>query len=327
MNYRKTSFPLLLLAAMLGTTPAFADFDFSTPPNKDRNTQQAPQDQTKAIDSAVSGVRNALGQSDGHQSVPAHDDLSNAGASVYGGAEDGDRRSKGDPGRVDVNSSMAIGLPNISMPSVGMPSSSGASASMPGIPNPLGGSSGGSSSAGKPSKPGSRGGSQASAADRALDKSLEGFDGIIRDEQQQARERQQAAGESAASDDSKDGKTGPTTMADAGGIGTDANANSEIAMLGDQPAIPSSNGRNSSAQGSAGARNSGNANGKRSSQSGGADSADKSQSAQNRIPDDIEPVSNRDIVGRQIKEAALAERDPVLRDKLWEELRRHQAGL
>lgn len=327
MNHRKNLFPLTLLASMLGTTPAFADFDFSGPPDKDRSAKQTPQDQTKELDSAVSGVRNALGQKDGRRGAPADDDLANAGASVYGGAEDGDRRGKGDPGQIDVNSSVSIGLPSIGLPSIGMPSSSEASGGMPGIPNPMSGSgSSSSSSAGKPGTPGGSRGTQTSAADRALDKSLEGFDGIIMDEQQQARERQQAAGEGSGTAESNEGQSGgPTTMADAGGVDANGDANSDIAMRGDQPAMPSSNGRNSTTQGSAGARNTSKANGTQSSTSGAEDSA--SQTAENRIPDDIEPVNNRDIVGRQIKEAALAERDPVLRDKLWEELRRHQAGL
>jgi len=40
------------------------------------------------------------------------------------------------------------------------------------------------------------------------------------------------------------------------------------------------------------------------------------------IPDDVGDGRNDDIVLRQIREAALNERDPVLREKLWDEYRR-----
>ena len=37
--------------------------------------------------------------------------------------------------------------------------------------------------------------------------------------------------------------------------------------------------------------------------------------------------SNDDIVARQLREAAIAEDDPELREKLWEEYRRYKASL
>jgi hypothetical protein len=40
------------------------------------------------------------------------------------------------------------------------------------------------------------------------------------------------------------------------------------------------------------------------------------------IPDDVGDGRNDDIVLRQIREAAMKERDPVLRERLWEEYRR-----
>ena len=48
------------------------------------------------------------------------------------------------------------------------------------------------------------------------------------------------------------------------------------------------------------------------------------EAGQARIPDDI-PVdgSTDDQVAEQIREAALAEEDPLIRDALWEEYRKH----
>ena len=55
--------------------------------------------------------------------------------------------------------------------------------------------------------------------------------------------------------------------------------------------------------------------------SGGGGSANQSA-----IPDDIPDGRDDDIVARQIREAASNEKDPELREKLWEEYRRYRRG-
>lgn len=45
-----------------------------------------------------------------------------------------------------------------------------------------------------------------------------------------------------------------------------------------------------------------------------------------RIPEDVGSGEDDDVVARQIREAALNEDDPVLREKLWEEYRRYKAS-
>ncbi len=45
-----------------------------------------------------------------------------------------------------------------------------------------------------------------------------------------------------------------------------------------------------------------------------------------RIPPDIPDGRDDDVVARQIREAAQAETDPALREKLWEEYRRYKRG-
>jgi hypothetical protein len=42
-----------------------------------------------------------------------------------------------------------------------------------------------------------------------------------------------------------------------------------------------------------------------------------------RTPEDIPVVVDDDIIARQLREAALAEDDPVLRERLWEEYRKY----
>ena len=44
---------------------------------------------------------------------------------------------------------------------------------------------------------------------------------------------------------------------------------------------------------------------------------------QARTPDDIPDLVSEDIVARQLREAALAEDDPELRERLWEEYRKY----
>ena len=42
-----------------------------------------------------------------------------------------------------------------------------------------------------------------------------------------------------------------------------------------------------------------------------------------RTPDDIPVLVDDDIIARQLREAALAEDDPELRERLWEEYRKY----
>jgi hypothetical protein len=44
------------------------------------------------------------------------------------------------------------------------------------------------------------------------------------------------------------------------------------------------------------------------------------------IPDDIPDARDDDIIARQLREAAMNETDPELREKLWEEYRRYKGG-
>jgi len=58
----------------------------------------------------------------------------------------------------------------------------------------------------------------------------------------------------------------------------------------------------------------------------GASQAAKAAGATDMIPDDINDGQNDDIVAQQLREAALAETDVALREKLWEEYRRYKSG-
>jgi hypothetical protein len=56
---------------------------------------------------------------------------------------------------------------------------------------------------------------------------------------------------------------------------------------------------------------------------GGLDGLDQQEIAR-RTPDDIEAIIDDDIVAKQLREAALAEEDPELRERLWEEYRKYK---
>jgi hypothetical protein len=45
------------------------------------------------------------------------------------------------------------------------------------------------------------------------------------------------------------------------------------------------------------------------------------------VPKDVGSGQDDDIVARQLREAALAETDPELREKLWDEYRKYKASL
>ena len=59
----------------------------------------------------------------------------------------------------------------------------------------------------------------------------------------------------------------------------------------------------------------------------GADIAAVEDRVSPLIPDDVPDPQGDDIVAQQLREAAIAETDPDLRDKLWEEYKRYKAGL
>jgi len=44
------------------------------------------------------------------------------------------------------------------------------------------------------------------------------------------------------------------------------------------------------------------------------------------VPSDVANSKDDDVVARQLREAAMNETDPVLKEKLWEEYRRYKAG-
>ena len=50
-------------------------------------------------------------------------------------------------------------------------------------------------------------------------------------------------------------------------------------------------------------------------------------SSEESVPEDIPEAQGDDIVAKQLREAALAESDPAVKKKLWEEYRRYRTGI
>jgi hypothetical protein len=133
----------------------------------------------------------------------------------------------------------------------------------------------------------------------ALDKSVGDFDEALGEEQRQVS----------------------SVGRDTEGFGDGSGGSGGSISLGQQEAGASGG----SSGGGAGAGGAGGAAGSAESQAGPLDGM-SDQEIQARTPDDIEVNQFEDVVARQLREAALAEDDPELRERLWEEYRKY-AGL
>ena len=127
--------------------------------------------------------------------------------------------------------------------------------------------------------------------DRQLEESTGVFDAIIREEQRQQRESQREQGaNSQSSAQSSDG------------------SGTETSSGGRNPYEPDEQGGYGSVGGGIGGR------------SGGAPDAPAVYEA----PEDIPAANDDDIVARQLREAAMREPDPDIREALWNEYRKYK---
>ena len=228
----------------------------------------------------------------------------------------------------------ACQMPSYSPPSgSSAPSGSSGGASGGGMPSSPSGNNGGSTGAGMPSPGGSQGGSSGGSnggmpspggsdggasgdpsggssgqsledLDQALEDSLEGFDESVGSQGSTGAEIDilspsgGGGGMQVDSDTPLFEEAGDGTLAD----GTIAEGNAEIeSRAAEGPASDASESEN----GPIGAA------------SEGSESMDITP-----IPDDIGDGQGGDIVLRQIRDAAMKESDPLLREKLWDEYRR-----
>ena len=242
----------------------------------------------------------------GGSSGPSGSSGGGGGASGGGGSSGGGSSGGGASGG---------GMPGGGMPGGGMPGGS-----QPGEQS--GGQSGDPQGADGSGSAGSAGdGQSVEDLDKALDDSLDGFDDAVG-----------GSGKGTSEIDilSPSGSTGMENNSDEplfeeGSEGGMTEANAELEKRAAEGSGEGSDGAESSdgAEGSEGSEGSQSEGGKTQGQdSGGSAGAEGSQGEALPIPEDIDDGQGDDIVERQIRDAAMKETDPVLRERLWDEYRR-----
>lgn len=141
--------------------------------------------------------------------------------------------------------------------------------------------------------------------DRQLDESFGIFDERIRGEQETIAS-QRGGGGSGGTSEIPDAQTGGSPDGGEGAEGTDT--------------------REGNGQGQGGESRDGQAAGQSGDQQGGGGygGGARGGAGPTTIPADIPDGSDDDIVARQLREAAMKETDPELREKLWEEYRNYK---
>ncbi len=158
--------------------------------------------------------------------------------------------------------------------------------------------------------------------DKQFDISLGVFDGHIRDEQAVIAGQRSgqggsgsganagSAGEEAGSGDGSDGEGKEGDGQGQGQGGEQGQGQGQQGQGSGQGA-----GSTGSSQGGSGTGG-----------GGGVGGGGKGGGGPNTVPADIPDGSDDDVVARQLREAAMAETDPELREKLWEEYRLYKKG-
>jgi hypothetical protein len=139
--------------------------------------------------------------------------------------------------------------------------------------------------------------------DGRLEEGYAVFDGMILGERERAQRDADAAGAS---------QTGQSGSGE-GGEGEDSYGQDGPGGTGDSPIVVASN----SASRGAGAGVFGAGNGR----TGEYDA--ENAAASYPVPEDIPSGNDDDVVARQLREAAMREPDPELREKLWDEYRKY----
>jgi len=145
--------------------------------------------------------------------------------------------------------------------------------------------------------------------DRRFDETFAVFDERMRKEQETLSQERAARG-------SGSGPAGGAVEGEEPGGGQSGEGDEGDGMLGEDPY---------GAGGDSGRR--GESAGERSGQPGGGGGVGGGAaggSGPNTVPADIPDGRNDDIVARQLREAAMKETDPELRERLWEEYRQYK---
>lgn len=143
--------------------------------------------------------------------------------------------------------------------------------------------------------------------DRELDESIAVFDGMILDERAKV---EAAATGSYEQSDADSGDSGEALF-------EEGDLEEGLPGYGDFPETVSDNESSDSSDGAVDGEYA-------DTESDGQGSSAPSSTTPGGIPEDIDDGRNDDIVARQIREAAQKEKDPALREKLWDEYRKYK---
>ena len=148
--------------------------------------------------------------------------------------------------------------------------------------------------------------------DRKLDSSLSEFDALILREQEILEQRREAAGAAGGG-----GGAGTAEVGGGAGAGEREGDGDEGGEEREAPGAKAEGTGDSPDE----------ASGEEIARDEGAPSeAETGEISNGRIPPDVGDGRDDDIVARQLREAAMTEEDPELREKLWDEYRAYKFG-
>jgi len=180
------------------------------------------------------------------------------------------------------------------------------------------GSSGGGAGAKTPDE-------QRDTLDGSLQSSLAKFDAMLLKEQQEVAARRAEHGAGAGGAGGGGGGEGEGSGGSAGGTGSAAGAATRTSDKGAEK-DRGSQAASGSKDRSTGSSKSGGRGGGREVATAPEGTPPQEQDDASRVPADVGDGRGDDVVARQIREAAMAEEDPKIRERLWEEYRRYKRG-
>jgi hypothetical protein len=162
-------------------------------------------------------------------------------------------------------------------------------------------------------------GEKKEALESDLDSSLSEFDRKLLREQEILAQEEAARAAAAGNGTSGGGGGGE-------GGGSSGSGGSSGEAIGDEGATETADvgGNRTSAGGSGGSPDT--PQGEPSGAGAPVGGEEDAESSNGRIPPDVGDGSGDDIVARQLREAAMKEEDPELREKLWDEYRAYKNG-
>jgi hypothetical protein len=199
--------------------------------------------------------------------------------------------------------------------------SSGEAAASAGQPSGSSGSSGERAGAKTPDE-------QRETLDGHLQTSLAKFDAMLLKEQQEvaAKRAEHGTGAGAGGAGGGAGGEGEGSGGSAGGTGSASGSSTRTSDKSAEDRSGSQGGSGSKDRSTGSSKSGGHGGGGREVATAPEGTPPQEQGDASRVPTDVGDGRDDDVVARQIREAAMAEEDPKVRERLWEEYRRYKRG-